>query len=60
MNKCRNCIYWAKCLGYRYENCKKEYMKEVRIKPISDGRLVVYVVECEKYHKWKPFTGNIY
>lgn len=34
-------------------------MKKVNRKPNSDGDLVIYVEECTRYVKFKPFKGSI-
>lgn len=59
MNVCKNCVFWQYCLQYRYKNIQKDYMKKVRRKPNDDGNLVIYVEECVRHVKFKPFKGSI-
>lgn len=59
MNACRNCIFWQKCMEYRYSNNQKEYMTKVTRKLNSEGNTVIFVQECTKYVRFKPFKGSI-
>ena len=47
-------------MQYRYQNIQKEFMEKVNRKPNSDGDLVIYVEECKKFIKFKPFKGPIF
>lgn len=59
MNICKKCIFWQKCMEYRYANIQRNYMTKVTRKENSDGNTVIFIEECEKYTRFKPFKGSI-
>lgn len=46
-------------MEYRYSNNQKEYMTKVTRKLNSEGNTVIFVQECTKYVRFKPFKGSI-
>ena len=60
MNICtRNCKYYEHCLLLRYNNCRKDYMKEVEVEYTRDNIAVIYVKKCSKYQRTSFFTESI-
>ena len=60
MNICtRNCKYYEYCLLLRYNNCRKDYMKEVVVEYTKDNIAVIYVNKCSKYQRTNFFAESI-
>lgn len=60
MNKCKTCEYQFYCMGFRYKNKRKSYMKRIKRKPNSTGDIVIWVRECTKFTPYRPKPGAIF
>lgn len=55
----RNCKYYEYCLLLRYNNYRKDYMKEVEVEYTKDNIEIIYVKKCSKYQRSNFFTESI-
>lgn len=53
INICHKCIFYEKCIAYRYNNIQTKQMKKVSRKENKDGNIVIYVEECNNFIKRK-------
>lgn len=61
-NICHNCVFHEKCMAYRYNNIKTEHMKEVSRKVNKDGKIIIYVEECDNFtpRMFKYYSKKLY
>lgn len=60
MNLCiRNCKHYEYCLPLRYNNCRKQYMKEISLEHTKDDMTIIYVSKCSEYQRTNYFSKTI-